>query len=77
MEYLNEIKEIVSEYDKINAGLSELEKMTQLLELRKNELEHALSQNKQKEKALIDKIIEETGTAPDYYKIMLKLNESS
>lgn len=77
MEYLNEIKEIVSEYDKINAGLSELEKMTQLLELRKNELEHALSQNKQKEKALIDKIIEETGKAPDYYQIMLKLNESS
>lgn len=77
MEYINEIKEIVSEYDKIHAGLSELEKMAQLLELRKNELEVALAQNKEKEKTLIDKIITETGKAPDYYQIMLKLNEIS
>lgn len=77
MEYLNEIKEVVSEYDKINAGLSELEKMAQILELRKNELENALARNKEREKSLIDKIIAETGKAPDYYQIMLKLNESA
>jgi len=75
MEYLTEIKEIVTEYDKINAGLSELEKMANLLEIRKNELMHALDSNRVKEKALIDKIVEETGKAPDYYKIMLNLNE--
>lgn len=75
MEYLTEIKEIVTEYDKINAGLSELEKMANLLEIRKNELTHALDSNRLKEKALIDKIVEETGKAPDYYKIMLTLNE--
>lgn len=74
MEYINEIKAIVSEYDKINAGLSELEKMAQILELRKNELESALAVNKEKEKALIDKIVAETGKAPDYYEIMLELN---
>lgn len=75
MEYLNEIKEIVTEYDKINAGLSELEKMANLLEIRKNELIQALDTNRLKEKALIDKIVAETGKTPDYYKIMLELNE--
>jgi|LakMenEpi03Aug12_release.lakeMendotaPanAssembly.Ray.scaffolds.fasta_scaffold656004_2 hypothetical protein len=75
MEYLTEIKEIVTEYDKINAGLSELEKMANLLEIRKNELMHALDSNRLKEKSLIDKIVAETGKAPDYYKIMLDLNE--
>ena len=76
MKYLQEIKEIVSEYDKIGAGLAELEKMANLLEARKAELESALASNRQKEEALIDKIVEETGEKPDYYKIMLLLNES-
>jgi hypothetical protein len=77
MQYLNEIRDVVTEYGKISAGLSELEKMTQLLESRKTELESALVINKQKEKALIDKIEAETGKAPDYYQIMLKLNETT
>ncbi len=77
MKYLSEIKEIVTEYDKIGAGLAELEKMTQMLDLRKLELEKALSDNKQKEKSLIDKIIAETGKAPDYFEIMTKLNETT
>lgn len=77
MQYLNEIKEIVKEYDKIGAGLDELEKMTKMLDLRKLELEKALADNKQKEKALIDKIIAETGKAPDYFEIMTKLNETT
>lgn len=77
MKYLSEIKEIVAEYDKIGAGLAELEKMTQMLDLRKLELEKALSDNKQKEKSLIDKIIAETGKAPDYFEIMTKLNETT
>lgn len=77
MKYLSEIKEIVKEYDTIGAGLNELEKMTKMLDLRKLELEKALADNKQKEKALIDKIIEETGKAPDYFEIMTKLNETT
>lgn len=77
MQYLSEIKEIVKEYDKIGAGLDELEKMTKMLDLRKLELEKALADNKQKEKALIDKIIAETGKAPDYFEIMTKLNETT
>lgn len=77
MKYLSDIKEIVKEYDKIGAGLDELEKMTKMLDLRKLELEKALADNKQKEKALIDKIIAETGKAPDYFEIMTKLNETT
>lgn len=74
MEHINEIREIVNEYSKITAGINELERMTQLLNFRKNELETALNSNKNREKALIDKIIEETGQAPDFYKIMSELN---
>ena len=74
MEHINEIREIVTEYSKITAGINELERMTQLLNFRKTELETALDNNKNREKALIDKIIEETGQAPDFYKIMSELN---
>jgi hypothetical protein len=74
MEHINEIREIVNEYSKITAGINELERMTQLLNFRKTELETALDNNKNREKALIDKIIEETGQAPDFYKIMSELN---
>ena len=74
MEHINEIREIVNEYSKITAGINELERMTQLLNFRKTELETALDNNKNREKALIDKIIEETGQAPDFYKIMSDLN---
>jgi hypothetical protein len=74
MEHINEIREIVNEYSKIQAGINELERMTQLLNFRKIELETALDNNKNREKALIDKIIEETGQEPDFYKIMSELN---
>lgn len=76
MEHIEEIREIVNEYNKISSGISELERMTQLLNFRKLELEEALEANRKREKALIDKIVEETGEAPDYYKIMTQLNES-
>lgn len=75
MKYFKEIKSIVSEYDRINAGLSELEKMTNILQLRKEELEQALNSNKENEKTLIDKIVKETGEQPDYYKIMQHLTD--
>jgi hypothetical protein len=74
MEHINEIREIVNEYSKITSGINELERMTQLLNFRKTELETALNNNKNREKSLIDKIIEETGQAPDFYKIMSELN---
>jgi CHASE3 domain sensor protein len=77
MEYTTEIRQVISEYDKIHAGLNELEEMTKLLELRKNELDQALSSNREREKTLIDKIVRETGKAPDYYKIMNELNETA
>ena len=75
MNHLKEIKEVISEYQKISAGIQELEKMTELLNFRKIELESALEKNKSREKSLIDKIVAETGQVPDYYKIMMELNE--
>jgi hypothetical protein len=76
MEYLNEMKQIIAEYRKINDGLTDLESTSKLLELRKNELDLALSANREREFTLIDKIRKETGKEPDYYKIMLELNEN-
>ena len=76
MIHINEVKEVIAEYQKINAGIEELEKMTSLLNLRKLELDQALEKNKSREKALIDKIVAETGKMPDYYKIMMELNEN-
>lgn len=74
MERISEIREIVKEYSKITEGVNDLERMTQLLNFRKIELEEALLANKRREKVLIDKIVEETGQAPDFYKIMSELN---
>lgn len=75
MQYLTEIRQIVSEYDKLNAATAELEKMTNLLKERQLEIESAIEANRQREKALIDKIVAETGEQPDYHKIMQLLNE--
>lgn len=75
MKYTTEIIEIITKYKKINLELSELEQNVNILELRKNELIKNLSENKQREDSLIDKIVKETGKPPDYYKIMLELNE--
>jgi hypothetical protein len=74
MKYFEEIKQVVSEYDKINAGLAELERLTVLLQERSSELNKALADNRANEKALIDKIVSETGESPDYHKIMTMLN---
>lgn len=75
MEYLSEIKEIVSSYDKIREGLLELERLTKSLESRRAELDMALDANRKREAALIDKITKETGQVPDYFQIMKNLNE--
>jgi len=76
MQHIDQIKEVVLEYQRIQSGIDELEKMTNLLNLRKLELENALRNNRDREKSLIDKIVSETGQVPDYYKIMTELNEN-
>jgi len=76
MQNIDQIKEVVLEYQRIQSGIDELEKMTNLLNLRKLELENALRNNRDREKSLIDKIVSETGQVPDYYKIMTELNEN-
>ena len=76
MKHIDQIKEVVLEYQRIQSGIDELEKMTNLLNLRKLELENALRNNRDREKSLIDKIVSETGQVPDYYKIMTELNEN-
>ena len=73
MQHIDQIKEVVLEYQRIQSGIDELEKMTNLLNLRKLELENALRNNRDREKSLIDKIVSETGQVPDYYKIMTEL----
>ena len=60
MEYLSEIKEIVSSYDTIREGLLELERSTKALESRRAELDMALDANRKREAALIDKITKKT-----------------
>ena len=75
MNYKEEIKQIVSEYDRIRIGVDDLDKRIQQLLMEKNEYDQALSVNKSKESELIDRMVRETGKQPDYYKIMLELNE--
>ena len=77
MEYISEIREIVSEYDRIRIGVDGLDKRIQELLMEKNEFDKALELNKKKESALTDKIVQETGQKPDYYNIMLELYEKS
>lgn len=74
--YVLEIKELVQKYNSIRDQFANLENMVSMLQLQKSELEMELQLTQDKERALIDKIKTETGEVPDYYKIMLALNES-
>jgi len=76
MEHKDEIRKIVSEYDRIRVGVDALDKRIQELLLEKNEFDSALTINKQKEAELMERIVRETGEQPDYYKIMMELHEA-
>jgi prefoldin subunit 5 len=73
MEHIDQIREIVNTYSRINSEIAGLERTLEQVNIRKAELEKEISETRVLEKALIDKIVAETGEAPDYYKIMLQL----
>jgi hypothetical protein len=78
VKYLSEIKTIVTEYSRIRESLSLLDEQAKILELQKNQIELRLSQVREDEARLIDRIKTETGKAPDFYKITQDLaNEAA
>lgn len=74
MEYIKEIKRIVEHYAYLNEKLNELIIETNRLQQKKDRLEKSIESTKLEEAALIDKITKETGSVPDYYKIMQEIN---
>jgi DNA-binding transcriptional MerR regulator len=77
MRHLEEIKKIISDYNRIRKSLSIIEEQTRLLTLQKNQVELELVKLREAETLLIDKIKSETGQSPDFYKIIQELNEES
>lgn len=76
MKYLDQIKTIVLNYDKIQQSLNLLEEQAHILNLSKNAIELQLAEVKESERLLIDKIKSETGEVPDFYKILQELQNS-
>ena len=70
MKYLDQIKKIVLNYNKIQQSLNLLEEQAHILNLSKNAIELQLAEVKESERLLIDKIKSETGEVPDFYKIL-------
>jgi hypothetical protein len=77
MNHQEQIKKIISDYNRIRRSLALLEEQTRLLTLQKNQVELELVKIREAETLLIDKIKAETGQAPDFYKIIQELNEES
>ena len=76
MKYLDQIKKIVLNYDKIQQSLNLLEEQAHILNLSKNAIELQLAEVKESERLLIDKIKFETGEVPDFYKILQELQKA-
>ena len=76
MKYLDQIKKIVLNYDKIQQSLNLLEEQARILNLSKNSIELQLAEVKESERLLIDKIKSETGEVPDFYKILQELQKA-
>ena len=76
MKYIDQIKKIVLNYNKIQQSLNLLEEQAHILNLSKNAIELQLAEVKESERLLIDKIKSETGEVPDYYKILQELQKA-
>lgn len=74
MTHLTEIKKIINKYARIKNALDSLEERTKLLNLEKNQIELELAQAREEERTLIDKIIQQTGKEPDFYKMLKEIN---
>lgn len=76
MKYIDQIKKIVLNYNKIQQSLNLLEEQAHILNLSKNAIELQLAEVKESERLLIDKIKSETGEVPDFYKILQELQKA-
>jgi len=72
--YISEIKQILAKYSSIKREMSNLEDHVRSLKLRQNQIELELSQTREIERALIDKIKIETGEEPNFYKILEEIS---
>jgi len=70
MQYTAEILQLIEKYASLREELSSLEKRTEILNLEKNRLELELVTTREQERSLIDRIKSETGTEPNFYKIL-------
>ena len=77
MNHFEEIKSIVNRYKEVEQSAQILEDQTKILEMKKNQIELNLAQIREDERTLIDKIKEETGETPNFYKILQDINNES
>ena len=71
--YYREIRKFVDRYESIQKRANLMEEQVNLLMQKKQELELELSQTREEERILIDKIRRETGKEPDFYKMLQQL----
>lgn len=72
--YMDEIKNIVNRYKLIEELMNSLLEEANSLNLKKQDIELKLAQNKEDERNLIDKIKRETGEDPNLYEILQNIN---
>ena len=76
-QYFDEIKKIVESYSRIKSEMDRLTQQVESLKLKKQDIELALSQIREAEATLIDKIKIETGQDPDFYEIFQELSNDA
>jgi len=75
--YIEEIRSIVNLYKAIEELMNSLLEEVNLLNLKKQDIELKLAQNKEDERNLIDKIKRETGKDPNLYEILQSINSQT
>jgi hypothetical protein len=75
--YIEEIRSIVNRYKAIEELMNSLLEEANLLNLKKQDIELKLAQNKEDERNLIDKIKRETGKEPNLYEILQSINSQT
>jgi hypothetical protein len=67
--YFDEIRKIINDYSRVKAEMDKLTQQVESIKLKKQDIELSLSQIREAEATLIDKIKIETGEEPDFYEI--------
>lgn len=76
-QYFDEIRKIIESYSRIKFEMDKLTQQVESLKLKKQAVELSLSQIREAEAALIDKIKIETGEDPDFYEIFQELSKDA